>query len=193
MWGGGGNLAAQKHLFHNKHRITQFEPELSEKQTLNRHRDRETFQTERRSAIGGVIIGVFETTTPKETGESFLGYLHNNRFLVETSLETFAVTLPLQKPKQQHFPSSFVTRTSFECLLRLDTEEAFITDQTDRVYESKTSANLKPTTVRVWHKRELSVLRRSRTSEFRRVLETHSDSVSQKAKLPTVNCANKLE
>ena len=49
----------------------------------------------------------------KETGERFLGELHNSCFLGETSLETFSVTLPLQKPKQQHFPSSFVTKNWF--------------------------------------------------------------------------------
>ena len=88
-------------------------PGLSEKQTLSKCKERETFQKRLRSAIGGVIIRVFETTTHKETGEYFLGDLHNNRFLDETSLETFSVTLPLQKPKQQHFPSSFVTKNWF--------------------------------------------------------------------------------
>ena len=39
--------------------------------------------------LGGVIISVFEITTPKETGECFLGELHNSCFLGETSSETF--------------------------------------------------------------------------------------------------------
>ena len=39
--------------------------------------------------LGGVIIPVFEITTPKEAGDYFLGELHNSCFLGETSSETF--------------------------------------------------------------------------------------------------------
>ena len=134
---------------------------------------RETFQKRLRSAIGGVIIRVFEITTHKETGECYLGELQKQLFSCRNKFRNFFCNLPLRKPKQKHFPSSFVTKNGSECLQTHKEQASEFADQTERWLETnhtgRSACLAQKTTVN-----------RSRTSEFLRVLETQSSLVRKR-------------